>query len=156
MKPTDRSKKIKSAYGYRPHQSTCWSCYDGNYDKQNQEKIEGGHVYIAEYYNMFTLRSVKDQFKVGMTETDNPQKRIANIGDTEGPMKVRIVRSWKSVNPRALEQAIHSHLRSKNITGEWFNINKKELIKEVEELWQKEDSIRETYLLKRQLIRQQL
>ena len=121
---TDRSSF--GAIGYKPYQRTCWSCYER--DNKKSEKVPGGHVYIAEYFNMFTQRVVKGMYKVGMTERDNPQKRIAEIGDTLGPMKVRIVRTWDSKDPRALETQLHNTLKSKKITGEWFKIDKKELI----------------------------
>ena len=141
MRPTDTSKILKTARGYKPHQSTCWSCWDAQNDRNT--KAPGGHVYIAEYFNMFTQRVVKGMYKVGMTERDNPQKRIAEIGDTLGPMKVRIVRTWDSEDPRGLENQLHQLLKSKNITGEWFEINKTELIELCESTKQRSQSTRE-------------
>ena len=116
---------------YRSHQSMCWDCF-GKQNNQYQT-LEGGHVYIAEYFNMYTQRTYKGMYKVGMTERDNAQKRVAEIGDTLGPMKVRVVRHWSCKNPRKTEKRIHSKLKRKNITGEWFDINKRELIKIVNE-----------------------
>ena len=111
---------------HKHYQSQCWPCWERENGKS--EGIPGGHVYIAEYFNMHTQETYEGMYKVGMTERQNAQKRVAEIGDTLGPMKVRLVRHWATDDPRKLETTLHQKLKLNKIEGEWFSINKEELI----------------------------
>jgi len=113
---------------YRTYQKECWDCWNSK-NSESKVVIPKGHIYIAEYFNMHTQKSVRGVYKIGATNRANSQKRIAEIGDTTGPLKVRIIRSWDSLNPFILEKKLHDRLNDKNITGEWFNISRKDLIK---------------------------
>ena len=125
------SRPMIPTHKYKPYQSQCWDCWGRENDKN--EGISGGHVYIAEYFNMYTQETQPWMYKVGMTERQNAQKRVAEIGDTLGPMKVRIVRHWQSEDPRELEKRLHNKLKHNKICGEWFSINKDELIRIINE-----------------------
>ena len=116
---------------YKSYQTQCWPCYNKN--NRSSEAITGGHVYVAEYWNMATDEAVEGFYKVGMTERDNPQSRIAELSDTLGIMKCRIVRHWSLEDPRTAESTLHHKLKDYRIEGEWFKHDKLTLIKLIDE-----------------------
>ena len=116
---------------HKSYQTMCWSCF--NKENRSSRALVGGHVYIAEYWNMHTDEPVENIYKVGMTERENPQKRIAELGDTLGVVKCRIVRHWACEDPRTAENILHNKLKDKRIEGEWFAHDKLTLIKLIDE-----------------------
>ena len=116
-----------SGPSYKSYQTMCWSCF--HKEKRGSGQISGGHIYIAEYWNMANDEAYPGYYKIGMTERDNAQSRIAELGDTKGVFKCRLVRHWAVNDPRVVEQVLHTKLNHLRVEGEWFEISKQEVIK---------------------------
>ena len=114
-----------SLKGYRLYHTQCWDCFN-KYNVQ-QAIIPAGKIYLAEYYNARTMEVVEGIYKIGLTSRD-PQKRMAELGDTNGPMKVRLVTYWDVEEAETVEHKLHDQFKDYRIEGEWFEHDKLTLI----------------------------
>ena len=61
-----------------------------------------------------------DFYKVGMT-VSNAEQRMQAL-QTASPLKLELIKTFKSYNPSKDEKAIHFLLKEYRVTGEWFQL----------------------------------
>ena len=80
---------------------------------------------------IYVIGSDEPPYKVGISK--DPERRLKNL-QTGHPHKLRIhtLKETDSTRTKLLESAIHYHLRLHRTHGEWFNMNLKDILLEVE------------------------
>lgn len=80
---------------------------------------------------IYVIGSDNPPYKVGISK--NPERRLKNL-QTGHPQKLRIhtLKETDSTKTKLLESAIHYHLRLHRTHGEWFNMDLKNILLEVE------------------------
>ena len=83
----------------------------------NRRKAKSGIVYLLKIKN-------KSQYKIGVTT--KLQKRVDDLS-TQMPFELQVEHKIKSDNIYSLEEKLHQKFKNKQIKGEWFELDKKEV-----------------------------
>jgi len=74
---------------------------------------------------VYLLINEEGKYKIGFTERET-KKRIKEL-QTGSPSEMRVVQEYESDNARKIETILHRFLRSKRISGEWFELTNEEV-----------------------------
>ena len=75
---------------------------------------------------VYLLINEEGKYKVGFTsrETDDRIKEL----QTGSHSKMHVVQEYESINARQIETIMHRFLKSKRISGEWFELTNEEAL----------------------------
>ncbi len=74
---------------------------------------------------VYILNTGKNLYKIGKTQ--DLHKRLAAY-HTHLPVMFRVIRQYEALNMTALEESLHIVFQHKRVKGEWFELNKDDLI----------------------------
>ena len=74
---------------------------------------------------VYLLVNDEDKYKIGFTERDT-KKRIKEL-QTGSHSEMRVICEYESKNARKIETILHRFLRSKRISGEWFELSNEDV-----------------------------
>lgn len=78
-------------------------------------------------------------YKIGSTRGDDVSKRLRQL-QTSNPNRLYVRESFSTIKPFKLEKMLHNHFKSKNVNGEWFELDDND-IEEFSETCRKYDGI---------------
>ena len=70
------------------------------------------------------ILNCKEFYKIGITSNITKRKNELQVGN---PFKINIIYFAKVENAARLESILHEKFWSKNVSGEWFKLNEKDL-----------------------------
>lgn len=76
---------------------------------------------------------IQNAMKIGYTQ-NNPILRLRQL-QTGNPEPLFLVRSYRVIDPSALETHLHQHYKDVNVSDEWFNPSVLETIDQVVSNW---------------------